>query len=166
MKEAKDLISWFWSEFQRDYEGELCQCETEKIIAESSDPDLMRAFLLIAVLIDQMMYTHYPHKYNQFRRNFRYPKLRSHGAHGMASPNWFAYSFHGHDKRINWDVVLSVAQKLFGGLFTWFGNIDFVDEETGKFKRILKDEIHFEFEPENREHLLFVLSKITCFSSA
>jgi hypothetical protein len=49
---------------------------------------------------------------------------------------------------------------------TWFGNIDFVDEETGKFKRIFKDEIHFEFEPENRERLLFVLSEITCFSSA
>jgi hypothetical protein len=161
MKESKNLIAWFWSEFHKDYpEEELCQCGTEKVIEGSSDPDLMRSFLLIGVLIDQLMYTHYPRNYNQFRGEFRYPKLRMHGAYGMASPNWFAYSFHGYDKKMNWDVLLFVAQKLFEGLFIWFRNTDYDNDEIARFKKILKEEIHMEFESENRKHLLSVIYQI------
>jgi hypothetical protein len=161
MNEAKDMIDWFWVEFHSDYQGEeLCQCGTEKVIEESSDSDLMRSFLLIGVLIDQMMYTHYPRNYNQFRGEFKYPKLRAHGVYGMTSPNWVACSFHGYDKKMNWGAVLSVAQALFEGLFIWFRNIDYGDDEIAKFKKILKEEIHMEFESENRKHLLSVIYQI------
>jgi len=56
---------------------------------------------------------------------------------------------------MNWEVVLSVVLKLFKSLFIWFRNIHYGDAEIENFKEILKQEIHIEFEPENRDHLLF-----------
>ena len=43
-----------------------CQCSTETAISYSREPDRMRAFLMIAVLIDQMMWTHFRYLYGEF----------------------------------------------------------------------------------------------------
>ena len=68
MTKAKELIDWFWSEYEIAQESliplypeshGLCQCSTENLIRVSADPDRMRAFFMIGVTIDQMMYTHY-----------------------------------------------------------------------------------------------------------
>ena len=68
MTKAKELIDWFWSEYESAQESliplypeshGLCQCSTENLIWVSADPDRMRAFFMIGVTIDQMMYTHY-----------------------------------------------------------------------------------------------------------
>ena len=62
------LIDWYWDDlfFIRKKLGkdrfvgdeDPCQCETEQIIENSSSPKVMRSFMLIGVLLDQMMWTH------------------------------------------------------------------------------------------------------------
>ena len=121
MNSATELIDWYWSEIDTLRSSDThhvleddgtCQCGTEKIIDDSSNPDQMRSFMMIGVLIDQMMWTHLHEMYSSFNSVFRYPKLNAHGSPGMASPSWFTYTRHGYDKKVNWSVVSDVAQIL------------------------------------------------------
>ena len=62
-----------------------CQCETEIIIENSSSPKVMRSFMLIGVLLDQMMWTHIKNNYQTFRDKFKLPKLFPIPTSGMSS---------------------------------------------------------------------------------
>lgn len=92
-REAASVIDWFWAEFRvgnlptGDPEG-ICQCGTAEFIRDCGNPGRMHAFLLAAVFIDQMMYTHCEDIYRDFRWVMRLPKLTGHPYCGMASPSW------------------------------------------------------------------------------
>ena len=87
---CRGLIDWFWNIHVLYYKksvrqitphlrvGGFCQCHSEMIIKFSRDPKQMRAFMMIGVLIDQMMWTHFQHLYSDFEKTFRYPKLYAH----------------------------------------------------------------------------------------
>lgn len=168
MNSATELIDWFWSEigilktsnihYFVDDDGP-CQCGTEEVIEDSTNPDQMRSFLVIGVLIDQMMWTHNSGIYSSFRSVFRYPKLHFHQGSGMASPNWFAYTIHGFDKKVNWSVVSDVAQILLNDLYQWFKR-EGSTEELSIFQEQLKQEVSWEFESVNKEQLMPIIEQV------
>jgi len=165
MKNTKELIGWFWSEYNLSgsrvsgWKDGFCQCVADSFIEKSSDPKKSRAFLIIAVLIDQMMYTHFYDLYASFRSQFKYPKLYAHAGYGMASPNWFAYSYHRFDKKMDWSLTRDIAVILFKSLYAWFkktGN----EEKIHNFNQLLDMEINFEFELKNKGKLITILKTL------
>ena len=164
MDNAHSFIEWFWSKPKRNFrltnfDDGLCQCETEHFIDSANRPDLMRSFLLLAVFIDQMMYTHFQSIYQEFRSHFYYPKLFSHPGNGMASPSWFVYSFHEFDKKMRWHTALPVAHALLGDLFKWLKKFPNSEELVKRFRALMDIEIMNEFEPESVKKLSEVLSE-------
>lgn len=175
MNSTTELIDWYWSEidvlrstglfssesrYEHDNEGPgPCQCSTEKIVEDSSNPDQMRSFIMIGALIDQMMWTHRFEMYYSFSSVFRYPKLYSHLTFGMASPNWVAFTNRGYDEKVNWAVVSEVAQLLLNDLYQWF-NREGTRDELSNFKERLKQEVSWEFESVNTHRLLPIIERI------
>lgn len=176
MKESRVQIRWFLSEYSGfnskkhcsvDDTGlgrGLCQCQTERFIEKSCHPDKMRAFLMLSVFIDQTMYTHFrgPEKlYRDFRSRFYFPKLYScPDWPSMARPNWFAYSFRGFDKKMNWEAAVPIAHTLLGELFTWLQGRKMGDQLVHKFKGMIEEKIPKEFEPENAKRLLEIVRQV------
>lgn len=153
---------------EMNHEG-LCQCATENAIGHSSDPDRMRAFLIIAVLVDQMMWTHFLQLYGKFEGSgFVFPKLFSHltyGSRNMARADWFVYSHHGYDKKVNWEVTEEIAEILLNGLYSWFDQIVEGEKKRG-FQQILEDVIREYYEPVNSDRLIPIVSKLVKPSDA
>ena len=127
---SKKLIDWFWNELEvasnKNYrtlysfmKDGTYQSGTEELIELSSNPEQMRSFLLIGILIDQMMYTHTYMVYGKFERVFKYPKISAEYGEGMAGPNWVISEYHGHNKRVNWKTVEETSKVLFGDLYKW-----------------------------------------------
>ena len=147
---------------EMNHEG-FCQCATENAIDHSSDPDRMRAFLIIAVLVDQVMWTHFFSLYGKFEGSgFAFPKLFSHltyGSGNMARPDWFVYSHHGYDKKVNWEVTEKVAEILLNGLYSWFAQIGEGEKKRG-FQQILEHTIEETYEPVNSDRLIPIISKL------
>jgi hypothetical protein len=158
---ASELIDWYWDNPSFPYASKegFCQCGSEKVIEDSSNPEQMRAFLMIGVLIDQMMFTHSNNIYSGFRETFKYPKLEAHGGSGMASPSWFVYSRYDCDKKVDWGVVSKVTGMLLGDLYGWLGNNNRLDEGKG-FQQKLKEEVSSEFEQVNKDKLLPIIERI------
>ena len=128
MATATELIDWYWAEIEaldssaKHYVLEkdgMCQCTSENIISDCSDPHRMRAFLMTGILIDQMMFTHFGNIYLEFRETFRFPKLLAHGGYGMAGPGWFSYSNHGYDEKVDWAAVSTSRIIPFDSTRTW-----------------------------------------------
>ena len=165
MNSATELIDWYWSEIDTLYPhdtgalGNPCQCFTETLIKDSSNPDQMRSFMMIGVLIDQMMYSHFHEMYLTFSSVFRYPKLHAHGGGGMADPGWFTYTHHGYDKKANWVVISDVAQILLNDLYQWF-DAEGKTDELSRFKELLKGEVSLNFESVNKEQLIPIIDRI------
>ena len=145
------LIQWYWDENARleaspqryvwESDG-FCQCSSEKIVRHSRDSDQMRAFLMIGVLIDEIMYSHLGQIYGAFREQFRYPKLHNHGGGGMAHPGWFRYTAEKKNKEIDWKSVKSVSDSLLKELDQWFtssGN----EKEWNSFMQWWENESYF-----------------------
>jgi len=162
------LLEWFAREAPKDAErGEFCQCGSEKIIKKSSQPEKLRAVLLVAILIDQFIYTHYPTVYSQFRVVFKIPKLIAHPNPGaMHSPSWFIYSKHGYDKNVDWaamteiaEIILKETKDLLSQRLTGFSEV--------QFDVMLKSEIESEFEVQHQVQLLsaFHFDDSTCVSN-
>ena len=87
-KKSSYLIDWFWNELEvasnKNYrtlysfmKDGTYQSGTEELIELSPNPEQMRSFLLIGILIDQMMYTHTYMVYGKFVRVFKYPKIKN-----------------------------------------------------------------------------------------
>lgn len=149
------MLEWFAHEVPKDAAcGEFCQCGSEKIIKKSSNPEMMRAFLLVAVLIDQFIYTHYPTVYSQFRVTFRIPKLLAHPNPGrMSPPSWFIYSRHGYDKNVDWgsihtvaDIVVAETKAFLSERLVHFDNVN--------FDVMLQSEVDGGFEIQHQQQLL------------
>jgi hypothetical protein len=168
MNSATELIDWYWLEIDALRSSKShhvleddgpCQCGTEEIIKDSSKPDQMRSFMMVGVLIDQIMWTHFYEMHSSFEIIFRYPKLNAHGSPGMASPSWFTYTRHGYDKKVNWTVVSDVAQILLNDLYQWF-NREGKTDELSSFQERLKQEVIWEFELINKNQLISIIEKI------
>lgn len=149
MISAAIQIDVYWSEIdtlrssKKNYgpclsEG-VCQCSTNSVIKDSSDPVQMRSFMIIGVLIDQIMFKQFRELYPKFRSVFRYPKVFEHPSYasGMASPQWLTQNI----PPSSWDnymsSILLVAQIHLDDLCQWFcaeGKID----ELSSFKNFLK----------------------------
>ena len=81
------------------------------------DPEQMRSFLLIGILIDQMMYTHAYMVYENLKE-FKYPKISA--EYGEAGRTKLVISeYHGHNKKVNWKTVEETSKILFGDLYKW-----------------------------------------------
>jgi hypothetical protein len=152
MNSAAELIDWIcnvpvwfhdrWVLVNNLDSGDgFCQCGSEKVIAGSSNPNLMRAFLLVGSLIDQIMFTYFRDLYPDFRNSFKYPKMHAHGGGGMAHPSWLVLP--RHSQNIDWDVISRVSEVLLNDLYDWFRNNGGGDEMR-KFQEKLMNEIpHF-----------------------
>ncbi len=111
-KNFSELIDWFWQEwnYKKHHVGRdgLCQCESESLIKHSSNPDQMRAFLMVSVFVDQFFYTHC-NNYEHFRSKFKLPKLYSHPVYGHHPAEWFCYGIRGSEVSIDWAGVEKIA---------------------------------------------------------
>ena len=173
------LIAWFWSEFDdfrkeqsgileapsvpgrdkmhKDWQG-LLQIETEKFISGSSDPKKMRAFYLLAIFLDQMVYTHFQPIYPRFRKRFELPKLFSHPCPtNHAGPNWFIYSKRGWGNKMKWSVANKVADELFGDFYTWLASFPAGEKKVARFRELTRQEITNTFEEKHQEKLRQIL---------
>lgn len=174
-----DLIAWFWLEFDafrkeqsglwdappvqgrkkqhKDWRG-MCQCETERFITSSENPKKMRAFYLLAVFLDQMVYTHLQPLYSRFHKRFPLPKLFAHlSMTNHAGPNWFIYSKRGWGNKMNWSVAKEVADELFGGFYTWLASLPVGEKKIARFRELARQEIANTFEERHQEKLMKVL---------
>ena len=157
-KSAENLINWYWSRHHdiphlAGLSDGLCQCSTEKFITRSRDPKTARSFLMIGALIDQIMFTHFHEIYDEFEGEFRYPKLYAHiGGARMASPSWMVYSYHGYDKKADWDSVSKILNTMLSDTEKWL-------QESGQSNKIilfydsLNLSINTEFEDDTKERL-------------
>ncbi len=171
---CRGLIDWFWRIHVLYYKKSVreitphsrvdgfCQCHSEFVIKFSGDPKEMRAFMMVGVLIDQVMYTHFQHFYADFQKKFRYPKLYAHApyiTYGMASPNWLVYTRHNFDSKMDWKFVSDVAEALLSDLYDWFKNNGWSDESRN-FQQKIKEEVCNEFEEVNKVKLLPIIERI------
>jgi hypothetical protein len=157
-----ELIEWFWQQFlifeDRTDQIGVCQCGTERVIDHSDNPERMRLFMMVSVFIDQMVYTHFHHVYPQFQIRFRFPKLFSHSGGSMAKPSWFVYSYHGYDKKMNWDIARPIAQQLFTDCLKYLVSETKDQGAYWRFLGIAEKEIRQEFEPETAQKFLNISS--------
>lgn len=99
----------------------LCQCATERLIERCDNPLRMRAFLLIAVAIDQATRFVIGSGYGAFREAYRFPRLDAHGMErGEASADWFIYEHHRFHEKMNWGVGADVASTVVSSVRSWF----------------------------------------------
>ena len=138
MKTATDLINWYENEItqlfdlkeqlygtplqglalSRDPEEKppscsFCQCNTEALFKFAKKPIQLRAYMMVSVLIDQMMWTHFSGIYDNFRSVFRYPKISSHAGGGCASPSWVIIYW----GKVDWLVIDETANVLLSELY-------------------------------------------------
>ena len=152
-KSSQKLINWFWNELElasnKNYrtlysfmKDGTYQSGTEELIKLSSNPEQMRSFLLIGILIDQMMYTHTYMVYGKFERVFKYPKISAEYGEGMAGPNWVISEYHGHNKKVNWKTVEETSKILFGDLYKWLKTLTNeypIDSFNSKIKSTVRE---------------------------
>ena len=124
---ARELIDWFWREFAKhargDFEqGSLCQCGTEHLIELCDNPYRMRAFLLVAVAIDQAIRPVLGSDYATFREAFRFPRLQAHGGGGEAGAGWLIYEYHRFHTKMNWRLGAAVGNTLVSSVRSWFSS--------------------------------------------
>jgi len=162
MNSAKELIDWYrketkWLLSSDDYLHGFCQCATERLIKRSVDPSQMRAFMMIGMLIKRTVNSNLR---SDFEKSFIYPSMYAHGpAEGEVPLGWLAYTGHGYDKKVDWDVVLEVSEVLLGDLYEWFRNNDWMDE-MGEFQQRLKEAVCRDFEQVNTDKLLPIIERI------
>lgn len=60
----------------------FCECDFESVISDSSDPDLMRNFLIAANIIDETLFHILNQNYEEFRSIFPLPRFESHEKRG------------------------------------------------------------------------------------
>jgi len=130
-------------------EAWMCQCTSEKFIRRSKNPIEMRSLLLVGVLIDQIIYSHFGEIYDDFRMTYKYPKLRSHGGGGCASPNWFIDNISSGsrvfgDIKVDWSSIRDVYEILFFDTRNWFLENNQV-ESLQKFETLMKVEVDSNF---------------------
>jgi len=162
---ALTLIDWCWKTMpgRLSIRGEICQCQTEDVIRRSPNASRMRSFLMIGVLIDQMMFSHFSQVYDEFHNQFRFPKLQAHPVPGMASPSWLIYSRRHFDENMDWQETAKVVDILFLDVFDWLqGRVNIKD-----FISLLKDEVEREFESVHQEKLeQYVLGRLFAYKPA
>ena len=138
MQKTFKLISEFWSDFESSkktishvagYNG-FCQCESEKVIEKSKNPERTRAFLIIGILVDQALTENKRNfdedLYEEFTLAFTYPKLEAHFDGSECPSSWFCYPQHGYDKKLNWLNVEAVCKTILVETRTWLltvGNV-------------------------------------------
>tara|TARA_B100000787_G_scaffold15277_1_gene10893 strand:+ start:99 stop:650 length:552 start_codon:yes stop_codon:yes gene_type:complete len=125
-------------------EAWMCQCASERFIRRAKNPIEMRSLLLIGVLIDQVIYSHFSEIYDDFRMTFKYPKLGSHGGGGCASPNWFVDNKSTGNRvfgdiKVDWSSIRDVYEILFFETRSWFLENNQA-ESLQKFERLMKVE--------------------------
>ena len=153
-KHADELIKWFWLESEgemplltdTDELWGLGQINSEQVIERSNNPTRMRVFLIVGVFIDEMMYKHFRHQYDSFRKRFLYPKLHAEGRGGFAGPSWFLASQHGYDRKMRWMGAPLVVEVLMGDLMKWLNKQSSWDRNIDRFKEIVHSELAREFE--------------------
>ena len=102
----------------------FCQCETENIIKQTTNPVETRSFLMIGLLIDQSVRELYQRLnsefYEEFRFVFTYPRLQAHFDGSEHPSSWFCYHVHGYDKKLDWINVEKVSEIIFLETKNWF----------------------------------------------
>jgi len=94
-----ELTDWYrrWRRRGGGSSLSICECATEGLISQCDNPPLMRAFLFVAVSIDEAMNTSSGKKaadrdghYAEFRKHFGFPHIEPHGDpdDGFLSPDW------------------------------------------------------------------------------
>jgi hypothetical protein len=164
---ATKLIQKYWNvrngERVHNEERGVCQCGTERLIESSRHPEEIRAFLLVGVFVDQLIYTHYGHLYAWFVERYRFPKLYAHGGGGMASPSWLVYTRYGYDQLMDWSTGQSVADEIVKATVEFIREAE-GDNQIGKFLEYCHDEINAEFEDETAQCFKVVMT--TAFGRA
>lgn len=69
----------------------------------------MRAFLLVAVFLDQLVHSRFHSCHEKFYQAFPVPKLLAHGGCGCATPDWLIEHKHGFDEDVDWLLIEELA---------------------------------------------------------
>lgn len=78
--EAKfDFANENFNNFKNDYD--FCECDIEKIVSCSEEPQTMRFFLLISNILNLYVKKVIPEFYENFLKEFKVPRIKSHTKH-------------------------------------------------------------------------------------
>jgi hypothetical protein len=171
-EETVRLINWFW-ENHSNYsfiKGDekidlhsspcLCQCETEEFFAMSEGEGELRAFLMISVFVDQMMWTHFRTIYRPFGVVFKFPKLNDHPHVGMASPGWLVSPQRGFDKKMDWKHVFDISKNILGDLFRYEAEQKLENRFQDNFLNKAVMEIEDEFDPSSSRKFRLIVENL------
>jgi hypothetical protein len=146
-------LDWFHNNPLKHYEHkEMCQCGSENIISRSKESERMRAFLLVSIFFDQLIYTHFHQYYQNFKHRYQIPKLKHHTSGGHASPSWFINSKRGYDQSVDWDIVGKYANNIRLDICKLLESN--APGSSTPLDEIIEAEINKEFENDHRAKLI------------
>jgi hypothetical protein len=132
----------------------VCMCATEGMIQSQREPERMRAFMLVAVLFDQLVHSRFHPLHEDFYQVFTVPKLLAHSGCGCATPDWLLSHEHGFDENVDWLLIEELATGASSEILRWIQQRR--DIAQNEFESMLQTEIIDTFEPEHQEKLLRV----------
>ena len=104
----------------------------------------MRSFLLISIFFDQFFHQYYQLIYEEFEKEFNFPKLFSHSGAGHHPPSWFIYKKHGYHKKVDWDNVRDIAIIITEDILKWFTRFN-DKEDIPYLKKSIEKEVNNTF---------------------
>ena len=88
--------------------------------------------------------TYYQLIYEEFEKEFNFPKLFSHSGAGHHPPSWFIYKKHGYHKKVDWDNVRDIAIIITEDILKWFTRFN-DKEDIPYLKKSIEKEVNNTF---------------------
>ena len=159
MKSLTTEIAWFNERQLRKsvrLSSCICMCATEGMIQSQQEPERMRAFLLVAVFLDQLVHSRFHSCHEDFYQAFPVPKLLAHGGCGCATPDWLIEHKHVFDENVDWSLIKELASGALREVLHWIQERRDItayaiqamlrDEITDTFDRIHQDKLMAAFQ--------------------
>lgn len=155
MKSLTTEIAWFneqqlWKSVRLS--SCICMCATEGMIQSQQEPERMRAFLLVAVFLDQLVHSRFHSCHEDFYQAFPVPKLLAHGGCGCATPDWLIEHKHGFDTNVDWSLIEELASGALSEVLHLIQ--EHRDITTDEFEAIVSGEIADTFDQMHQDKLM------------
>ena len=155
MKNLSSEIAWYEQQPRHrsmELSACICVCATEGLIQAQREPERMRAFLLIAVFMEQFIRSHFEKLHEAFCLDFAVPQLLARGGRGCASPDWLLNHELGFDDQLNWPLIRELASGARREVYTWLSQRYAITPEH--FSSLLHRDITATFEARHQASIL------------
>lgn len=130
----------------------ICICASEGLIQSQDEPERMRAFLLVAVFLEQFIRSHFEKLHEAFCLDFSVPQLLARGGKGCASPAWLLNHELGYDENLNWSLISELAGDAADEVYDWLSQQYGITAD--QFRSLLRGDISATFEPRHQAGMI------------